>query len=177
MAHPIKAQGQEQHWGDSGTCSFLVGTTTASSPPAAGAGQGHSRRFCHWHFAGILQAVVVPGSYVREAEEQAAIAAPQAGSHCPCCEGRVFRCNNYPCTTGSPVQFLFTYLSLHVQTKTPTVWLCFGKTFHFSFQPPTSDRLSFGLHHLCSKCHLPSQRQECVDAVFHEQCGARTACT
>lgn len=52
-----------------------------------------------------------------------------------------------------------------------------GTHFTFSFQPPTSDRLSFGLPHLCSKCHLPSQHRERVDAVFHEQCGARTACT
>lgn len=68
--------------------------------------------------------------------EQAAIATPQAGSHCPRCEGRVFWCNNYPCTTGSPVQFLFTYPPLHVQTKSPTVWLCFGESFHFFFPAP-----------------------------------------
>lgn len=79
---------------------------------------------------------MVPGSRAWEAEEQAATAAPQAGSHCPRCEGRVFWCNNYPCTMGSPAQFLFTYLLLHVQTKSPTVWLCFGETFHFFFPAP-----------------------------------------
>lgn len=52
-----------------------------------------------------------------------------------------------------------------------------GRRFTFSFQPPTCTRLSFGFHHLCSRCHLPSPRRERVDAVFHEQCGARTACT
>lgn len=57
----------------------------------------------------------------KEDEEQVTTAAPQAGSHCPRCEGRVFWCNNYPCTTGSPIEFLFTYLSLHVQTKSPSV--------------------------------------------------------
>jgi len=76
---------------------------------------------------------VAAGSDVREAEKHTAIAAPQAVSHCPHCEGRVFWCNNYPCTMGSPVQFLFTCLSLHVQTKSPTAWLCFGEIFHFFF--------------------------------------------
>lgn len=71
-----------------------------------------------------------------KAGRRGATAAPQAGSHCPRCEGRVFWCNNYPCTTGSPIEFLFTYLSLHVQTKSPKAWLCFGKTFHLFFPAP-----------------------------------------
>lgn len=40
---PVKERGQEEHWEDSGTCSFLLGTTTAGSPPAVGARWGHSR--------------------------------------------------------------------------------------------------------------------------------------
>lgn len=75
-------------------------------------------------------------SDMMEAEAHAAFTALQAVSHCPRCEGRVFWCNNYPCTMGSPIQFLFTCLSLHVQTESPIVWLCFEETFHFFFLAP-----------------------------------------
>lgn len=102
-------------------------------PPAAPQQQepdGHSWQFCHWHFAGIPQAAAAPGSNRGRQRNRL------PGSYCRAVRGGCFGAIINPCTTGSPVQFLFTYLSLHVQTKSPTVWLCFGETFHFFFPAP-----------------------------------------
>lgn len=123
-----------------GPCSLLAPPLPAA-PTAAGVGWGQSGllALC-WDPVGSSGA----GLRSKGDEEQATTAAPQAGSHCPRCEGRVFWCNNYPCTTGSPIEFLFTYLLLHVQTKSPSVVVLWEDVSPFLSSPQPAPACPLG---------------------------------
>lgn len=130
--HPVKAQGQELHHGGDSWPLLLVGTTTASSPHSSRGGMGPVRA-C-WHFAGMLWAAALLGSKAREIRLPLL---PHRQAHTVLAvRGGCFGAIITPALRESPIEFLFTYLSLHVQTKSPSVVVLWEDVSPFSFQPP-----------------------------------------
>lgn len=71
--------------------------------------------------AGILWAAAVLGSQAREMRSRLPLLPHRQAHTVLAVRGGCFGAIINPCTTGSPIEFLFTYLSLHVQTKSPSV--------------------------------------------------------